>query len=48
MLKEKTVTCDHCGDVVSIENAHKTEWKEINLHWYYCDRCEKGVFGGGR
>ncbi len=39
------IKCNHCGDNVPLEKAHRTEWKEINLIWYYCDKCEYGVFG---
>lgn len=46
--KPDIVTCDHCGDDVPIEKAHKTEWKDSGFYWYYCDRCEKGVFGNGK
>lgn len=41
------VICNHCKRIVSKDKAHKIEWKEIDLHWYYCDRCEREVFGGG-
>lgn len=47
----KKVQCEHCGNYVSIQDAHKTVWNLDNgdsLSWYYCDRCEKGVFSGGR
>ncbi|SET42179.1 hypothetical protein SAMN05216389_11110 [Oceanobacillus limi] len=42
---EDLVPCSHCGEYISLSEAHKTEWKEIKLSWYYCERCE-GVFKG--
>jgi hypothetical protein len=44
-IKPVKVTCDHCKAEVPIEKAHKTEWKEFGLEWYYCDFCENNVFG---
>jgi hypothetical protein len=43
-LQKKLVCCDHCGKEVPIDEAYRTEWKEINHYWYYCNKCESGVF----
>ncbi|MDF1510708.1 hypothetical protein PZE06_21465 [Robertmurraya sp. DFI.2.37] len=45
-LQKKLVCCDHCGKEVPIDKARKTKWEGINHYWYYCNRCEIGVFGG--
>lgn len=46
--EEEEVQCDHCGEFVPVEQAHMTYWEEHDLYWYYCDRCENGVFKGGK
>lgn len=40
------VKCDHCGIEVDKNNAVPCTWKEFDLTWYYCKRCNEGVFGG--
>ena len=38
------VICDHCKEIVSIADAVKVEWKEIDDTWHYCNRCNDGSF----
>ena len=38
------VKCDHCGIKIDKEKSNPCVWKEYNLIWYYCDRCEEEVF----
>jgi hypothetical protein len=40
------VKCDHCGAKIRIEDAIPCTWEEIGSTWFYCKRCEEGVFGG--
>lgn len=40
------VTCDHCGVEIDKKDAVPCVWKEYDLTWYYCGRCEADVFDG--
>lgn len=40
------VKCDHCGIEIYLKDAIPCTWEEIGLTWFYCRRCDEGVFGG--
>ena len=39
------VKCDHCGVIINKEDAIPCAWEEINETWFYCKKCNEGVFG---
>lgn len=40
------VKCSHCGEHIPKEEVVPCIWKEYNITWYYCKRCNDCVFGG--
>lgn len=44
--KMKKVKCDHCGLEFNKGECIPCTWKEYDLTWYYCKRCNECFIGG--
>ena len=42
------VQCAHCGEHIPKVEATPCTWKEYNLTWYYCKRCNNNCYSKGK